>query len=470
MTRVGTFVVAVALVSAGPACSKLGIGKKDAPGGAQAGSSQPGPGGQRGPGAPGGAGGPGGRPGGRGFGRPPMTVELSAAQRGPIAEQLTVVGNLVGDATVAVVPKTAGRLDAVYVRLGDRVSRGQKIGKVEDREFLEQVKQAEAAFEVGNATIRQREADLKFAQTNLDRSKSLFDRQLLPRQTLDDAEARSQASVAQLDLARAQVNQSKARLEELRVILANTLIVSPVNGFVARRAADAGAYVSPNAPLADVVDIDMVRIVANIIEKDLRRVRDGQPARVEVDAFPGETFRGRIARVAPVLDPTTRTAQIEVEIPNPGYRLKPGMYARVSVTTNEKPSALLVPRNAVVDLDGKRGVFVAQEQVASFREITLGIEDTGRLEVVSGITDQDKFVTTGAAALRDGDRILVSTGKPGGGPGGGRRGAGEPGSPGAGAPDSGPGGPPRPAPPSGDGAAPPTRQAPAGGGRPNRGA
>ena len=373
----------------------------------------------------------GGPGGGRGFGRPPMTVDLITPSRAAVSAKLTVVGNLIGDATVAVVPKTAGRLDAVYVRLGDRVSLGQRIGKIEDREFLEQVKQAEAAFEVGNATIRQREADLKFAQTNLDRSKNLFDRQLLPRQSMDDAEARSQAAVAQLDLARAQVMQSKARLEELRVILANTLIVSPVDGFVARRAADQGAYVSPNAPVVDVVDINQVRLVAAVVEKDLRRIRDGQEADVEVDAYPGETFKGRIARVAPVLDPTTRTATIEVEIPNPGYRLKPGMYAKVSVTTDTRANALVVPRNAVIDLEGKRGVFVATDQVASFRVIEIGVEEDLRVEVISGVTENDKVITTGAGALRDGDRILLAGAGAGGGrgqgggPGGAGRGGGQ---------------------------------------------
>ena len=365
-----------------------------------------------------------------------MTVDLITPSRAAVSAKLTVVGNLIGDATVAVVPKTAGRLDAVYVRLGDRVSLGQRIGKIEDREFLEQVKQAEAAFEVGNATIRQREADLKFAQTNLDRSKNLFDRQLLPRQSMDDAEARSQAAVAQLDLARAQVMQSKARLEELRVILANTLIVSPVDGFVARRAADQGAYVSPNAPVVDVVDINRVRLVAAVVEKDLRRIRDGQEADVEVDAYPGETFKGRIARVAPVLDPTTRTATIEVEIPNPGYRLKPGMYAKVSVTTDTRANALVVPRNAVIDLEGKRGVFVAADQVASFRVIEIGVEEDLRVEVISGVTENDKVITTGAGALRDGDRILLA----GAGAGGGRGQGGGPGGAGRGARDAGRGG------------------------------
>jgi RND family efflux transporter MFP subunit len=447
MTRTGTLALALFLVSATTACERLGLGgKTSTPPQQQGGAPQNRPGGAGGPGGPGGA------PGGpRNFGRQPMTVELITPTRGAIAEQLIVVGNLVGDATVAVVPKTAGRLDAVFVRLGDRVARGARIGKIEDREFLEQVKQAEASFEVGNATVRQREADLKFAQTNLDRSRSLFERQLLPRQSLDDADARHQAAVAQLDLARAQVMQNRARLEELRVILANTLIVSPVNGFVARRAADPGAYVSPNAPVVDVVDIDRVRLIANVVEKDLRRVREGQHANVIVDAYPGESFKGRIARVAPVLDPTTRTAQIEVEIPNPGYRLKPGMYAHIDVTTENRPNALVVPRNAVVDLDGKRGVFVAQDQVVAFRVIEVGIENAERVEIVSGATEQDRVVTTGAGALRDGDRILLARaggqrgpgGAAGAGGAGGARGTGGPGgqAPANGAPPGGQGRP-----------------------------
>ena len=385
-----------------------------------------------------------------------MTVELVATSRAALSEQLTVVGNLIGDATVAVVPRTAGRLDAVYVRLGDPVALGQRIAKIEDRELLEQIKQAEAAFEVGNATIRQREADLRFAQTNLDRSKNLFDRQLLPRQSMDDADARSQSAMAQLDLARAQVQQSKARLDELRITLTNTVIVSPVDGFVARRAADQGAYVSPNAPVVDVVDIRRVRLVANVVEKDLRRVTEGKPATVAVDAFPGETFTGRIARVAPVLDPTTRTAQIEVEIPNPGYRMKPGMYARVSVTTEARPNAVVVPRNAVINIDGKRGVFVATDQVASFRPLEFGIEDARHLEILSGIAEGEKVVTTGAAALRDGDRILLAgaasagPGPGGRGPGRGPGGAGGPGSGGQARP-GGPGGRPERTAPVGEG-------------------
>ena len=353
----------------------------------------------------------GGGRGGRGAAGP-LTVELATATRGAVRQRITVVGNLIGDATVAVVPRVAGRLQDISVRLGDRVSRGQRIAKIEDFELQEQVKQAEAAQEVSQATIRQREADLRLAETNADRSRNLFARQLLPKQALDDTEARYQAAVAQLDLARAQSTQSNARLDELRITLANTIITSPVNGFVARRGADPGAFVGQNAPIADVVDITRVRLVANVVEKDLKNVRAGDPGSVEVDAFPGEMFMGRIARVAPVLDPQTRTAPIEIEVPNPDFRLKPGMYARIGITTGEKKDTLIVPINAVIDLGGRRGVFLAQENdTATFRPVRVGIEEATQVEILEGLAEGDRVVTTGAGALREGDRFLAAGGR-----------------------------------------------------------
>ena len=337
-----------------------------------------------------------------------MTVELTKAYRMSLADEITVVGNLVGEATVAVAPRTAGRLQDMYVRLGDRVSRGQRMAKIEDFEIVEQVKQAEAAQEVSLATIRQREADLQLAKTNVERSRNLFERQLLPKQTLDDNEARYQAGVAQLDLARAQNNQSKARLDELRINLANTVITSPVNGFVARRSVDPGAFVSQNVPVADVVDISVVRLVANVVEKDLNQLESGNATRVQVDAYPGETFTGRIARVSPVLDPATRTAPIEIEIANPSFRLKPGMYARVGITTQTKKDALVLPAVAVADLGGRRGVFQLQNETAIFRTVQVGTEIGDIVEILGGVKEGEEVISTGAGSLRDGDRVALA--------------------------------------------------------------
>jgi RND family efflux transporter MFP subunit len=376
-----------------------------------------------------------GGPGGAGFGRPPMTVELATVSRAPVSEAITVVGNLIGAATVEIVPKASGRLQTVNVRIGDPVRRGELIALVEDQEIRQQVKQAEASFEVARATIRQREADLQFAETNLDRSRNLYERQLLPRQTLDDAEARYQSASAQLDLARAQFDQARARLEELRINLGNTRIVSPVDGFVGKRNLDPGGYASANTPVASVVDIRYVRMVVNLVERDIRRIEAGVPADVEVDAYPGETFKGRVARVAPVLNPQTRTAEMEIEVPNPDFRLKPGMYARVHLTVAERDDALVVPRNALVDLDGRRGVFTLEgdSRQVRFQPVEVGLQDQEQAEVRSGLNDGERVVTTGAAGLRTGDTVLLpgeQPGPPGGRPGEGTAG-GRPGGQGA---------------------------------------
>jgi RND family efflux transporter MFP subunit len=332
-----------------------------------------------------------------------------------MADLVTVVGSLEGEATVEVSSKVNGRLEDVVVRIGDRVAKGALLARVEAREIQEQVNQAQASFEVARATVKQREADLKFAQTSLDRSRHLFERELLPRQTLDDVDARQQASQAQLELARAQFMLAKARLDEQKITLSSTEIRSPVNGFVGKRMLDPGAYVSSNTAVVSMVEIDRVRLVANVVEKDLRRVLVGSAAAVEVDAFPGEIFQGRVARLAPVLDPATRTAQMEVEVPNGDFRLKPGMYSRVRLTVASKAQALTVPVNAVVTLEGKRGVFQVKDGAAAgapkeadFVPIQTGLEDGTRVEVLGGLSDQARVVTTGAAALRDGDPVIIA--------------------------------------------------------------
>jgi RND family efflux transporter MFP subunit len=250
---------------------------------------------------------------------------------------------------------------------------------------------------------------LRFAQTNLDRSRNLFDRQLIPKQTLDDGEARHQAAAAQLDLAQAQYAQAQARLDELKINLSNTVISSPVDGFVGSRTLDPGAWVTPNSVFLSLVDIHVVRIVSNVVERDLRRIAIGRPADVEVDAYPGETFGGRVAHIAPVLDPTTRTAQVEIEIDNPKYRLKPGMYARVSFTVEQRDNALVVPTTSLVDIAGTRGVFLPGENnAAKFHPVTVGLMDQVLVEISAGLEEGQRIVTTGAAALRDGDRIVVA--------------------------------------------------------------
>ena len=398
-------VIAIVVAVVGGAAAYFGVFSR---GGEAAGpqAGGPGGGGQR---PQGGGGFPGGPGGGGGFPRVPMTVELGSATRGDVAAHLTVVGNLIGLQTVDIAPRTGGRLLSVNVQLGDRVRRGQVLAKVEDREIVEQVRAAEASQEVAKATIRQREADLKVAELNFDRSKNLFERQLLAKQALDDAESRYMAAVAQTDLSRAQLLQNEARLQELRINLQHTSVASPVDGYVGKRNVDPGAMVNTNTAIASVVDISRLRLVVNVVEKDLRLVNAGDVADVEVDAYPGEKFAGKIARVAPVLDPATRTATMEVEIPNNDHKLKPGMYARINLTVEERKNTIVAPKNAVIDFENKRGVWMPNDQKrAAFVPVTLGIEGPLQIEILSGLKEGDRFVTTGAGAVRNNDQLIVA--------------------------------------------------------------
>ena len=161
----------------------------------------------------------------------------------------------------------------------------------------------------------------------------------------------------------------------------------------------------------------------------MRRIHQGTAVEVEVDAYPGENFNGRVARLAPILDPATRTAQVEIEVPNSTYRLKPGMYARARFTVEKHDGALVVPTLAVVDLQGKIGLWLPADEgdTPVFNPVTIGIEQQDFTEITNGVKEGQRIITTGAAALRPGDRIVMA-GQRGGsraaGAGRGRRGGG----------------------------------------------
>ena len=205
--------------------------------------------------------------------------------------------------------------------------------------------------------------------------------------------------------------------------------------------------VNTNTAIASVVDISRLRLVVNVVEKDLRLVNAGDVADVEVDAYPGEKFSGKIARVAPVLDPATRTATMEVEIPNNDHKLKPGMYARINLTVEERKNTLVAPKNAVIDFENKRGVWMPNDQKrAAFVPVTLGIEGPEQIEILTGLKEGDRFVTTGAGAVRNNDQLLIAgeaSDGPSGGPGGSPAGARKFGGPGGKKFGGGEGGQPR---------------------------
>ena len=246
-----------------------------------------------------------------------MTVDLAPATRQEVVDYITVVGNLVASTTVDVVPRVAGRLESVPIKLGDRVSRGQVIAKIEDREIKEQINQAQATLDVNKANATQRENEVQVQQNALDRARNSYERGLTSKQLLEDAESRFNNAVSQVNVARAQQVQTQSRIDELRITLSNTTVVSPIDGFVSRRNLDPGAFAAANTVILTVVDIRSVRMVASLVEKGFKKVTAGVAAIVQVDTFEGEDFAGVVSRVAPVFDPATRTAQMEIEVPEP---------------------------------------------------------------------------------------------------------------------------------------------------------
>lgn len=343
--------------------------------------------------------------------QPRVAVEVAPAMIADLEARLSFDGTLEGRAEVDVVPDIAGRLEAVRVELGDQVKRGQVIAKVRDDDLATQVRQAEHAYEVAQATFRQREVDLTLAETTLNRSQELFNEQLLAREALDDVKARAQAAVAQVDLARAQFSQNEARVDELRIKLGKATVRSPVNGFVGKRHVDAGAFASTNTPIVSVVDIAQVKLVANVSEREFNRLQTGTQARITVDAYPGEIFIGKLARLSPVLDPRTRMAEVEVEVANENFRLRPGMYARVEITAEHRKDSVVLPREALVGVGETAGIFVIQRDpsgdVARFVSVKTGLQDDGRIEILQGISEGQYAVTTGASGLTDGDVVTV---------------------------------------------------------------
>lgn len=185
-------------------------------------------------------------------------------------------------------------------------------------------------------------------------------------------------------------------------------VVSPIDGTIGMVYLDKGASVTPQRAIAQVVNMQSARVKLNVTELDLPKIKEGQTAIVELDAFPNEVFKGKVNRVSPVVDLASRTAMIELEIPNPDYKLKPGMFAKIKIITDTKPDCLVISRDAVLRQDSRNYAFVVQENVASRREVTLGLEQNNTIEVMDGLSEGDWVIIFGQENLQDGSIVKVT--------------------------------------------------------------
>jgi RND family efflux transporter MFP subunit len=330
--------------------------------------------------------------------RPPPLVVVSKVDTRDVPIEVRAPIELRALAQADVGSKTLGVLDAVFVDRGDKVRRGQLLALVRPSDLPDQLAAARGA-------LSQTQASLSLAKTNLERAQKLAPTGVVSQQELQTATA----SVAQAEAAEA---AQRAQVSALATRLGETRIDSPLDGVVAVRKLDPGAMVGTlaGAIIVTVVRIDTLRAFITVTERDIRGVRVGEEAHVELDALPGKSIEGKVVRVSPTLDPATRTLDAEVQIANPDGDLRPGMFGRGAIVTDTHPRAVIVPAGALQLSEAKAFVFVLEGDHVRRREIVTGQDEGTWLEVVSGLGEGEEIVTAGIDVLGDGMVVRVQRG------------------------------------------------------------
>jgi len=304
--------------------------------------------------------------------------------------------------------------------VGDVVRAGELIAELEDSQLQQQVRRSEASIKVSQAGVTQRKAELANTRANLDRARQLFEEELLSPQEFQQQQTSLEVMNAQVALAEAQLTQVQAELNELKIRLAQAKIYAPMAGIVAARQVDPGALVNPNNPILRIVNLSTMVTQGNVPERSIGKLRVGNRTTVEVDAIPGKIFTGLVARIAPVLDAATRSALIEIDIPNPDAVLKAEMFARITLDLGSMREATLIPRDGLVYRGQQPGVYVVEDNADRpvFRAIETGMTREDNVEVLANLDAGTRIVGRGATMLRDGDRISTGRGnKKGAAPG-----------------------------------------------------
>lgn len=341
----------------------------------------------------------------------PTAVELVEVERGPFELRRRYTGTLEAVASFIAAPRVGGRVVSVAVDLGDEVEQGQLVARIDDTTLRRDLGVMKAELGVAKAERVAASKALTIAERNYDRVQTLARQGVLSSQDLDAAQAQKLDAEADVAVARARaaraeaaVRAAAARAREARVVLAWD--GGPDQRVVSRRHVDPGETIAANAPVVTVVDLSEVIVVVYVTEADHVRLRQGQAVTVRADSLPHATFEGRVDRIAPVLDASSRQARVEMRIPNPEGELTPGMFVRVSAVLDAIPEATSVPTDAVVERGGETVVFIVQDGVA--RAVPVRVRARGDdTAAVEGEGLGTSVVVLGVDGLSDGDAVRV---------------------------------------------------------------
>lgn len=313
-----------------------------------------------------------------------INVEVRTIETRPFEEQIRLTGVAWANRDVQVAAEESGTIAEIFVDRGASVSAGQALFRIDDRVLRAQVNQARAQAEL--------------AQQTWERRRRLYE------------EDQVGSELAYLE-ARSAAQQAQAALESLEARLARTTIRAPFAGVLDQRMVEVGTHVSPGTPVARLVDLDPIKVVAGVPERYAGDVRRGGAAVVLFRVLPDEEYGTTIDYVGSTVNAQNRTFPIEIRMGNPGGLIKPEMVANILVERRALTDAVVVPQDALVRVEGGYVVFVAEETanglVARVRSVELGPRQNDEVVVESGVEPGDRLVVVGQRSVADGDRINV---------------------------------------------------------------
>jgi cobalt-zinc-cadmium efflux system membrane fusion protein len=323
-------------------------------------------------------------------------VVVSSAKKQRLAGMISATGKVEANADriAHVSPRISGKIVAVKSSLGDSVAAGQTLVTLD-------------SVELGEALNRYHlsKTKLTLAQSNMERITKLVEKKIAARKDILQAETEYQMARTELHSDQERLSLYGVSSSQLQGKSHKRLLLqvrSPINGIITEKHAIVGELSDPSKNLFTVADLSSVWVMMDINEKDLAKVHKGQDATVTVGAFPDSKLKGRITYIADLVDGSTRTVKARIEVANPGRKLKPEMFATVELLlAADAPPVLVVPEEALQDLDGKKVVFIAEHETGFVaRQVETGRTAGGMVEIVSGLDEGERYAVTGAFILK----------------------------------------------------------------------
>lgn len=341
-----------------------------------------------------------------------ITVSTITPIRQDLDIRLTYTADIQAYQQVNLFSRVDGYIAKFHVDRGDIVKANQLLVEIDHTDYVHAVNRARANLAAARANVVRQEANLRNAKLTLDRMQALIVNQFVSQQDLDNAQITYDMANAQLEELRAQVKQMEVALQQAETNLAYSYIRAPFAGYVAERNLDAGAYVSGSTTSTSTMsrgiltlhDVQTVRILLEVVEKDVPMIKLGQRAEVRAEAYPDRVFIGEVTRVVHALDRATRTMTVEVDLPNKNHALKGGMFARVEVVVGLHPNAIQIPLDALTRLEDNQYVYVVRDGKAYQVPVEVGVRVDNHVEVTKGLTGSEHVIVSG--------KDLVSNGTP----------------------------------------------------------